>query len=171
MGGMPELPDIAVYVEALEARVGGQILEQVRLADMFVLRTFAPPLDALAGRRVTAVRRLGKRIALGFDGGKWLVMHLMIAGRLQWTPCSRTARCRASSSRTGRGRSTRRRRIETVSRTRDSQVGPGSARGELSRRCGQRRSVAAGPDERDLTYSRPTTIRYFTHVTRLRSTA
>ncbi len=84
MGAMPEWPDITVYVEALEPRVVGQVLEKIRLEDMFVLRTFAPPLDGLAGRRVAAVRRIGKRIALGFDHGQWLVLHLMIAGRLQW---------------------------------------------------------------------------------------
>lgn len=82
---MPELPDITVYREALEARVVGQVLEKIRLQDIFVLRTFAPPIESLHGQRVTAVRRLGKRIALGFADGKWLVLHLMIAGRLQWT--------------------------------------------------------------------------------------
>lgn len=82
---MPELPDITVYVEALEARVIGQVLERVRLLDIFVLRTALPPIDALVGRRVTALRRIGKRIAFGFDDGKWLVLHLMVAGRLQWT--------------------------------------------------------------------------------------
>ena len=81
---MPELPDITIYREALEARVVGQILEKIRLPDMFVLRTFAPPLEALHGQRVIAVRRLGKRLAFGFADGKWLVLHLMIAGRLQW---------------------------------------------------------------------------------------
>lgn len=82
---MPELPDITVYVEALEARVLGQVLERVRLPDLFVLRTALPPIDALAGRRIERLRRLGKRIAFGFDDGKWLVLHLMIAGRLHWT--------------------------------------------------------------------------------------
>lgn len=82
---MPELPDITVYVEALEARVVGQVLERVRVLDIFVLRTAVPPIDALAGQRVVWLRRLGKRIAFGFDDGKWLVLHLMIAGRLHWT--------------------------------------------------------------------------------------
>ncbi|MBI2512666.1 MAG: formamidopyrimidine-DNA glycosylase [Opitutae bacterium] len=82
---MPELPDIAVYLEALEARVVGQVLERVRLLDIFVLRTALPPIDSLAGQRVTRLRRLGKRIAFGFADGKWLVLHLMIAGRLHWT--------------------------------------------------------------------------------------
>ncbi len=81
---MPELPDITVYLEALETRLLGGRLQKVRLLDMFVLRTFQPPIDALEGRRVMALRRLGKRIAIGFDGGPWLVMHLMIGGRLQW---------------------------------------------------------------------------------------
>lgn len=82
---MPELPDITVYLEAIESRVMGRVLERIRIAHVFVLRTAVPPVDSLADRRVTAVRRLGKRIALGFDSGAWLVIHLMIAGRLQWT--------------------------------------------------------------------------------------
>jgi formamidopyrimidine-DNA glycosylase len=82
---MPELPDITVYLEALERRVSGRVLERIRLIDMFVLRTAVPPIDSLEGRRVVALRRLGKRIALGFEGDRWLVIHLMIAGRLQWT--------------------------------------------------------------------------------------
>lgn len=82
---MPELPDITVYVEALEARVVGQLLERVRLLDIFVLRTALPPIDALAGQRVVRLRRLGKRIVFGFENGKWLVLHLMVAGRLHWT--------------------------------------------------------------------------------------
>jgi len=83
---VPELPDITVYLEALEARVRGQVLERVRLVDIFVLRTARPPLDAVAGQRVTQLRRLGKRLAFGLADGKWLVLHLMVAGRLQWTP-------------------------------------------------------------------------------------
>jgi len=82
---MPELPDITVYVEALETRVVGQRLDRVRLLDIFVLRTAMPPIDALAGQRVTRLRRIGKRIAFGFEHDEWLVLHLMIAGRLQWT--------------------------------------------------------------------------------------
>jgi formamidopyrimidine-DNA glycosylase len=81
---MPELPDITVYVEALEARVRDQVLAKIRVLDVFVLRTALPPITTLEGQRVTAVRRMGKRIALGFADGKWLVLHLMIAGRLQW---------------------------------------------------------------------------------------
>lgn len=85
---MPELPDITVYLEALEARVLGQVMESVRVHDVFVLRTALPPIDSVVGRRVVALRRLGKRMALGFDDGKWLVLHLMVAGRLHWTDAS-----------------------------------------------------------------------------------
>ncbi len=81
---MPELPDVAVYVEALGARVSGQLLERVRIGSPFLLRTVEPPLSAAHGLRVTEVRRVGKRIAIGLDGGLWIVVHLMIAGRLHW---------------------------------------------------------------------------------------
>src|SRR2546421_7397859 len=81
---MPELPDITVYLEALERRVIGRRLERIRLADIFVLRTAIPPIDSLEGRRVDRLRRIGKRIAFGFEGDRWLVIHLMIAGRLHW---------------------------------------------------------------------------------------
>lgn len=81
---MPELPDITVYVEALEQRILGRTLERVRVTDVFVLRTARPPIDFLEGHRIAALRRMGKRIALGFDHGAWLIIHLMIAGRLQW---------------------------------------------------------------------------------------
>ena len=81
---MPELPDITVYLEALERRVVGQVLEKIRLENIFVLRTAVPPIDSLEQRRVVALRRIGKRIAFGFEGDRWLVLHLMIAGRLQW---------------------------------------------------------------------------------------
>ena len=81
---MPELPDITVYVEALEQRVRGHVLESTRLTHPFLLRTFDPPLSGLQGRRVESLRRVGKRIALGFEGDLWLVIHLMIAGRLHW---------------------------------------------------------------------------------------
>lgn len=82
---MPELPDVTVYLEALTARVRGRTLERIRMLNIFTLRTAVPPVESLAGRRVTALRRLGKRIVLGFEGDRWLVIHLMIAGRLQWT--------------------------------------------------------------------------------------
>jgi formamidopyrimidine-DNA glycosylase len=82
---MPEYPDITVYCEALEARVVGRVLERIQLVDMFVLRTAVPPLSSLEQKRAVAVRRIGKRVVLGFEGDLWLVIHLMIAGRLHWT--------------------------------------------------------------------------------------
>jgi len=81
---MPELPDVAVYVESLERRIVGQKLERVRLISPFVLRTALPPLASSEERRVVAVRRLGKRIVLVLEGEYSLVLHLMIAGRLRW---------------------------------------------------------------------------------------
>ncbi len=81
---MPELPDIAAYITALEARILGQTLERVRLASVFLLRTVDPPLASVEGRKVVALRRVGKRICVGVDGDLWLVLHLMIAGRLHW---------------------------------------------------------------------------------------
>ena len=81
---MPELPDVTVYLEAIERRVLNRVLERVRLVDVFVLRTAIPPIDSLEQRRVVALRRIGKRIALGFEGDRWLIIHLMIAGRLHW---------------------------------------------------------------------------------------
>ena len=81
---MPELPDITVYVEALAARVVGQTAEEIRLHTPFLLRTVDPPLAELVGRRVAAVDRLGKRIVFAFDGDRFAVIHLMIAGRLHW---------------------------------------------------------------------------------------
>jgi formamidopyrimidine-DNA glycosylase len=88
--GMPELPDIAAYITALEARVLGHPLEHVRVASVFLLRTVDPPLSSVEGRIVREIRRIGKRIAIGLEGnpddGPWLVLHLMIAGRLHWRP-------------------------------------------------------------------------------------
>ncbi|MBI3493524.1 MAG: formamidopyrimidine-DNA glycosylase [Acidobacteria bacterium] len=81
---MPELPDVVVYVEALNRHVVGQRLERLRLLSPFVLRSVDPPIDSLAGRTVRAVRRVGKRIVLAFEGDLFLVIHLMIAGRLRW---------------------------------------------------------------------------------------
>ena len=83
---MPELPDIAAYITALEARILAQPLERVRLASVFLLRTADPPLSAVEGRPVRELRRIGKRIAIGLEGDLWLVLHLMIAGRLHWRP-------------------------------------------------------------------------------------
>jgi len=88
---MPELPDITVYLEALQSRVVGQVLAKIRVLDIFVLRTAVPPITALEGTRVTSLRRLGKRLVFGFEGDRWLVLHLMIAGRLQWTPVAGAA--------------------------------------------------------------------------------
>jgi formamidopyrimidine-DNA glycosylase len=81
---MPELPDIVVYIESLEARVLGRILIKVRLLNPFLLRTAVPPLSAIEGRQVNGLTRLGKRIVVEFEGNLFLVFHLMIAGRLRW---------------------------------------------------------------------------------------
>lgn len=83
---MPELPDIAVYLDALERRVVGQRLVRTRIVSPFLLRTFDPPIDAVEGRHVLRLRRIGKRLAFGLEGDLWLVLHLMIAGRLHWKP-------------------------------------------------------------------------------------
>jgi formamidopyrimidine-DNA glycosylase len=81
---MPELPDISAYITALEPRILGQTLERVRLGSVFLLRTADPPLTSAEGRTVVALRRIGKRIGIGVEGDLWLVLHLMIAGRLHW---------------------------------------------------------------------------------------
>jgi formamidopyrimidine-DNA glycosylase len=81
---MPELPDVEVYIEGLRSRVGGAVLEKVRVASPFVLRSVEPPLSQAEGRRVEGLRRLGKRIVLELEGDLHLVLHLMIAGRLRW---------------------------------------------------------------------------------------
>ncbi|MGZ5231263.1 MAG: Fpg/Nei family DNA glycosylase [Burkholderiales bacterium] len=81
---MPELPDIAAYIIALEKRIVGQRLERVSIANPFLLRTAQPPISSVQGHTVREVRRIGKRIAIGFDGDIWVVIHLMIAGRLHW---------------------------------------------------------------------------------------
>jgi len=83
---VPELPDIAAYISALEPRIIGQPVERVRLANVFLLRTVEPPITEVEGRAVRELRRIGKRIAIGVDGDFWLVLHLMIAGRLHWRP-------------------------------------------------------------------------------------
>jgi formamidopyrimidine-DNA glycosylase len=83
---VPELPDVTVYVEALERRIVGQCLERLEIRSPFLLRTVEPAVEAALGKRVLAVRRIGKRIAIGLEGGVWLVVHLMIAGRLHWFP-------------------------------------------------------------------------------------
>ena len=81
---MPELPDVTVYLEALQSRLLGKTLHKVRLASPFILRTVEPSPRELEGKQVTELRRLGKRIVLGFEGGLFLVIHLMIAGRFKW---------------------------------------------------------------------------------------
>jgi formamidopyrimidine-DNA glycosylase len=83
---MPELPDITVYIEALEKRILGQRLERVRIVSPFLLRTVAPSLQSAFGKNVVELRRLGKRICIGMENEIWLVLHLMIAGRLHWSP-------------------------------------------------------------------------------------
>jgi formamidopyrimidine-DNA glycosylase len=81
---MPELPDISAYISALERRIVGQPLQQARIASAFLLRTAQPPIGGAEGHVVRELRRVGKRIAIGFDNDLWLVLHLMIAGRLHW---------------------------------------------------------------------------------------
>jgi formamidopyrimidine-DNA glycosylase len=81
---VPELPDITIYLDALNRRVLGQTLSRIRIASPFLLRTAIPPISDCEGRKVIALRRIGKRIAFGFENELWLVMHLMIAGRLHW---------------------------------------------------------------------------------------
>jgi len=81
---MPELPDVTVYLEALQTRLLGQTLERAVLKNPFLLRTADPPLQSCEGHRVVALQRVGKRIAIGFDNDRWLLIHLMIAGRLHW---------------------------------------------------------------------------------------
>jgi formamidopyrimidine-DNA glycosylase len=83
---MPELPDVTLYIEALRERILGRRLERSRVLSPFLLRSVEPSIDAVNGASVGALERLGKRIAIGFDNDVWLVLHLMIAGRLQWRP-------------------------------------------------------------------------------------
>ena len=83
---MPELPDIAAYLSALSERIVGQPLERVRIGSPFLLRTASPPISEAEGREVKELRRIGKRVAIGLDDDLWLVLHLMIAGRLHWRP-------------------------------------------------------------------------------------
>src|SRR5580704_9639882 len=83
---MPELPDISAYLAALEPRIAGQPLTQIRIASPFLLRTVQPRIEDIEGHTVRSLHRIGKRIAIEFDNGLWLVLHLMIAGRLHWRP-------------------------------------------------------------------------------------
>lgn len=89
---MPEYPDIVVYIEALEKRILGRTLEHVRLGSPFLLRTAVPPLSDAEGKKVVQLRRLGKRICIGLEDDLWLVLHLMIAGRLHWKEQVETAK-------------------------------------------------------------------------------
>ena len=95
---MPELPDITVYIDALESRIVGTRLDRVLLKNPFLLRTAEPPLASCEGRRVVELRRLGKRIAIGLEGHRWLVLHLMIAGRLHWYPSSTVGNANAAGA-------------------------------------------------------------------------
>src|SRR5687767_13243203 len=81
---MPELPDIVVYIEALEQRILGETLERVSVTTPFLLRTALPPINSVEGHKVVTLSRLGKRIVVGLENDLWLVLHLMIAGRLHW---------------------------------------------------------------------------------------
>jgi formamidopyrimidine-DNA glycosylase len=93
---VPELPDIGAYLAALQSRIVGRSLKRVLLKNPFLLRTAEPPVQACEGHEVIALRRIGKRIALGFDNDIWMVLHLMIAGRLHWYPTERSSRIRAA---------------------------------------------------------------------------
>src|SRR5260370_8081026 len=90
IGRVAELTDVVVYIEALEQRILGHVLQRVEVRGPFLLRTATPPIEAAHGRRVTALRRVGKRIAIGLDTVLWLVFHLMIAGRLHWSQARKT---------------------------------------------------------------------------------
>ena len=96
---MPELPDITLYLEALGDRIVGRRLRAVTLVNAFLLRTATPPLASVAGRRVEQLRRIGKRIAIGLEGDLWLVLHLMIAGRLHWYASGQKVSGRAALAR------------------------------------------------------------------------
>ena len=81
---MPELPDLTIYIEALERHIGGAVLERVRIASPSLLHTVDPPISQAEGLRVTGVQRIAKRVAIGLEGDLHLVFHLMIAGRFRW---------------------------------------------------------------------------------------
>ena len=99
---MPELPDIEVYLDSLRTRIEGRTLQHIRLKNPFLLRTAVPPIDTALGKRVVGLRRIGKRIVIEVEGNLFLVLHLMIAGRLQWrdigAPRDRAIRWLSSSS-------------------------------------------------------------------------
>jgi len=81
---MPELPDIEVYIDCLKPRVVGQAIQAIRIINPFLVRTFDPPIDAVVGKTILAIHRMGKRIVFGCDDELFLILHLMIAGRLHW---------------------------------------------------------------------------------------
>jgi formamidopyrimidine-DNA glycosylase len=95
---VPELPDIIAYIEALDKRILGRTLERARSTSPFLLRTAEPPLSSIEGRRVVRLRRMGKRICFGFEGDLWLVLHLMIAGRLHWKDYDNVSRTKVSKA-------------------------------------------------------------------------
>src|SRR5258706_16082134 len=99
---MPELPDIVVYIEALNKRIIGHTLDGVRLGSPFLLRTAVPTISAVEGKTVSELRRLGKRICVGLEEDLWLVFHLMIAGRLHWAPVSTASGSGKVSSKSSR---------------------------------------------------------------------
>jgi len=101
---MPELPDIVVYIEALEQRILGETLEGVKVTAPFLLRTAVPPISSVADRKVVELRRLGKRICIGLEDGLWLVFHLMIAGRLHWKGGPVNTRGHGSTVKLGSGK-------------------------------------------------------------------
>src|SRR5262245_12263701 len=109
---MPELPDITIYLEALERRVVGQTLKRVRIKSPFLLRTVVPPLQSVHERTVITLRRLGKRIAFGFEDDFWLVLHLMIAGRLHWREAHTENIARSSSLSASDGESVSARQVK-----------------------------------------------------------
>jgi len=100
---MPELPDITIYIEALERRILGHRLNRVQILSPFLLRTAVPPIHQLYGLKVVSLRRMGKRIIFGFDQDLWLVLHLMIAGRLHWIPSANSA-ADSATTRDGEGK-------------------------------------------------------------------
>src|SRR5688572_30767413 len=89
---MPELPDVTIYVEALQARITGHVLQEFRLRSPFVLRTVVPPYGATVGKAVTSVTRRAKRIVVGFEGDLFAAIHLMLLGRLRWSDPGETAK-------------------------------------------------------------------------------
>jgi formamidopyrimidine-DNA glycosylase len=105
---VPELPDIAIYVEALDKRLLDQTIERVRLASPFVLRMAVPPISTVDGKRVIGLRRIGKRVVLALEGELFLALHLMVAGRLRWLASNAkpTGHSRGCSTRAGRETST-----------------------------------------------------------------